>query len=287
MSARDDDRSERPTTDAVDTTTTQREVDTSSTKIDASGAAERDAIMLSAAAQIERETDLLVQLAGERAFLDMDLDDPRNHRFLEWLARDLRERQTPAEQVELGLRADAFARRMVARMRARRTRPLSTIAGAPTRRPALAQGGGLEVARTAAAHRAAPLLDFAVAAGVGRELWDEPCEQWIDLPDDVPDGSYVGLTVAGDSMHPLLHAGDVLLVQLGADIIEDTIVVARHPDDGYVVKRVGDVTHDEVELTSLNPEFGPVHIPRDASLIVGTVMMTWCNHGTMSRQARS
>jgi phage repressor protein C with HTH and peptisase S24 domain len=149
------------------------------------------------------------------------------------------------------------------------------------------KGGALQVARTAGPHRAAPLSELSVAAGIGRELWDEPCEEWIELPDDVPDGSYVGLTVAGDSMQPLLHAGDVLLVQLGSDIFEDTIVVARHPDDGYVVKRVGDVTVADVELTSLNPAFGPLHIPRDASLIVGTVVMTWCDHRTTSRQRRS
>jgi SOS-response transcriptional repressor LexA len=279
MSARDDRRPARPKTDAVDTSTpVARET---------GGSQPPDVAAQDAARQIEREKDILVQLVGAWAVMEMDFDNPRNFRFLDWLERDLRERQTPAERVEQGLRADAFARRMVARMRARGTLKVTMVTGIPSARPALVEGSVLRVARAAAEQRCAPLMDLSVAAGIGRELWDEPCEQWIALPDDVPDGSYVGLTVAGDSMQPLLHEGDVILVQIGSDVYEDTIVVARHPEDGYVVKRVAHVADDEIELTSLNPAFGPLQIPHDAALIVGTVVMTWCNHGQPSRPKRS
>src|SRR5690606_38266750 len=135
-----------------------------------------------------------------------------------------------------------------------------------------------EALNAAAAAGCAPWLDLGVAAGVGRELWDEPCERWVRLPDDVPRGRFVALTVAGDSMEPLLHAGDVVLTQVGASPRRDSIVVARRADDGYVVKRVGEIAEQEIELLSLNPEYPPVRVPREAEAVVGTVVMRWCSH---------
>jgi len=271
MPGRDDGRRQRPTQDARGTRVTAIDeyVRSASATDQAPVVDER---------QIEREKDLLVQLAGVAAMAALDVNDPRNHRFLDWLARDLRDRQTPALQVETGLRAEAFARRMVARLRERERLPLEIVAGRPADRAAIAKGGVLQMAPVAAGHRCATMSDLAVAAGTGRELWDEPCERWIELPEGIEAGSYVGLTVAGDSMLPLLHQGDVLLVKLGADIAPGAIVVARHPDDGYVVKRVGTTHSAETELTSLNPAFAPLRIPRDPSLIVGTVVLTWCSH---------
>ena len=271
MQGRDDGRRQRPTQDARGTRVTANdEYVKSASATDQSPVVDEQ--------QIEREKDLLVQLAGAAAMASLDVNDPRHHRFLDWLARDLRDRQTSTEQVETGLRAEAFARRMVARLRDRERVPLEIVAGRPADRAAIAKGGVLQMAAIAAGHRCATLSDLAVAAGTGRELWDEPCERWIELPEGFEEGSYIGLTVAGDSMLPLLHPGDVLLVKLGADVIAGTIVVARHPDDGYVVKRVGATRGVETELTSLNPAFAPLRIPRDPSLIVGTVVLTWCSH---------
>jgi hypothetical protein len=103
--------------------------------------------------------------------------------------------------------------------------------------------------------RAAPRLDLGAAAGVGRDLWDEPCEQWVRVPDDAPVGSYVSLRVVGESMDPLLHTGDSVLVQVGSTVARDTVVLARVPDGGYVVKKVGKVTRAQLELQSLNEPF--------------------------------
>src|SRR5262249_34841855 len=128
--------------------------------------------------------------------------------------------------------------------------------------------------------RRAPMYDLAVAAGAGRELWDEPCERWIALPEQAPPGQFVALAVAGDSMDPLLHAGDVILVRRGPELVRDTVVVARHPDDGYVVKRVGKLRRETVELLSLNEAYPPILIPRDESLVLGTVVLRWCSHPT-------
>jgi SOS-response transcriptional repressor LexA len=53
------------------------------------------------------------------------------------------------------------------------------------------------------------------------------------------------------------------------------VVVARHPDDGYVCKRVEKIGRRTIHLASLNPEHGAVTIPRDERLIVGTVRLVW------------
>lgn len=127
--------------------------------------------------------------------------------------------------------------------------------------------------------RLVPWPELGVAAGVGRELWDEPCERWIELPQTLAAGhKYVALTVSGNSMEPALHAGDVVLVSVGTSVRRDSMVVARRPEEGYVVKAVGRLSRRAIELRSLNPEFAAFSIPRDDALIVGTVVMRWCSH---------
>jgi phage repressor protein C with HTH and peptisase S24 domain len=139
-------------------------------------------------------------------------------------------------------------------------------------------GSPLAMTDAAARVHCTPLLELSAAAGEGRELWDAECESWIDLPRDVPPGRCVALTVSGDSMVPLMHAGDVILVMLGPRIASDSVIVARRPDEGYVVKRVGRIRRETVELLSLNDTYPPIAIPRDARLVVGTVVLRWCTH---------
>lgn len=225
----------------------------------------------------EREADRLVQWLGEHGDLP-DPSDAANAPFYEWWARELRAREGSAARAESERLADEFAARMVARTSGKGERSLGLVTGAPAGRTP-ASGGSMRSSIAAAEQaRSAVVVDHAVAAGPGRDLWDEPAERWVDLPEGVPDGRYVVLTVAGDSMLPLLHAGDSVLVRVGPVLARQSIVVARRPDDGYVVKRVGALTAREVELTSLNPGYPPVRIPRDDRLVVGTVVMRWCDH---------
>jgi hypothetical protein len=58
----------------------------------------------------------------------------------------------------------------------------------------------------------------------------------------------------------------------------DTVIVARHPDDGYVCKRVSRLRRDAIELSSLEPGRPLITIPRDPRLILGTVLLVWCQH---------
>lgn len=231
------------------------------------------------AAQVEWEADLLVQLVGRRGLERLDIDDPANARFFEWMAREARLSLSTAERAKLGAGAAAFARRMRRKIAAERHRcevAVRAIRGVPEEIPS---GVGESHTAPTGRPRAAPWFDMSVAAGVGRDLWEEPCERWISIPEGVADGRFVALTVAGDSMLPLLHTGDVILVRLGAELAVNSIVVARHPDDGYVVKRVGRLAGGRVELTSLNPAYEAVTIPRDDALVLGTVVLRWCTHG--------
>ena len=230
---------------------------------------------------IEREKDLLVQLVGRYiARVDPEaLGTP----FLEWSAREARERLSAPERAQLDRNAEAFADRMLRRLeleRARVARPRRL-----PRRSAAPEMPLGELVSLGSGRRHAPILDLGVAAGVGRDLWAEPCAEWLELPDDVPDGRYLALTVRGDSMQPLLHSGDMILLRLGPELERDAVVVFRHPESGYVVKRVGALSATEVELRSFNPAYAPMRVPRDASLVLGTVLLRWSSQGTRTATA--
>jgi hypothetical protein len=167
---------------------------------------------------------------------------------------------------------------MRAKVEAARLR-VRLVSGPPlTERPAVA-GMVAQVLGDASAVRAAPRLDLGVAAGAGRDLWDESCEVWVRVPDDAPPGQYVSLSVVGESMDPLLHTGDSVLVRVDPHVVRDTVILARLPDGGYVVKRVGKLTRSRLELLSLNPAFPPITVPRDDHTVLGTVILRWCPHG--------
>jgi hypothetical protein len=219
----------------------------------------------------EHEIDTLVALVGAHAEREIEPDQ----RFVEWLAADIhaRRRPTPAAEARAELRARRVADAALgARFGVRCLREEARTFAAEV-------AGRVEQVVVAAADAGcAPRLELGIAAGNGRALWDEPCDTWVRIPDDLPKGRFVALTVKGDSMLPLLHSDDVVLVKLGADVARDSIVVARRPDDGYVVKRAGRVSASTVELVSLNPDFPSTTIDRSEGTIAGTVVLRWCGH---------
>jgi phage repressor protein C with HTH and peptisase S24 domain len=188
--------------------------------------------------------------------------DPR---FIEWLAGEAREGARRAWRISAAERR-ARGEAMMARAQARRLR--------------VSQAGRARMSSDASAgdRRRAAVVELGIAAGVGRELWDEPAESWVEVPNDAPAGEYLALRIVGDSMAPLMHTGDTVLVRRGGDVQRDTVVVARHPDDGYVCKRVRRIRREAIELASLAPGRPSIVIPRDPRLIVGTVLLVWCSH---------
>ena len=230
------------------------------------------------ALQLEYERDRVVSLLGARAVAEIEAERVDEARFHDWWARELRER---APEPELAASAAAFERRMRATIAGREGRVELVDAPVPSRPPRV-DGTVAGIIGEATALRCAPSLDLGVAAGVGRDLWDEPCTSWVELPEHVQDGQHVALTVTGESMEPLLHAGDTILVKLGAALRRGAIVVARRPDDGYVVKRVARIGPRVVELASLHAGYGAIRIPRRDDLILGTVIMRWSAHPALS-----
>ena len=195
-------------------------------------------------------------------------DDPR---FLAWLAVEARARDRATRRMsdtsfvrrgeELMARAHARLLRVDRRGAARLVRAAPTHEGRGSRR-----------------ERPAPVIELGIAAGVGRELWDERVEAWVEVPPELPSGDYLALKIVGESMTPLMHTGDTVLVRVGTEVQRDTVIVARHPDDGYVCKRVSRLRRDAIELSSLEPGRPLITIPRDQRLILGTVLLVWCQH---------
>ena len=222
----------------------------------------------------EHDLDRLTQLAGARAEGEEEIE--LDSRFLDWQAAELRARQRPSERLGERRINDVVARvkeRMFGRSLGMQCADVLPEPETPAPEYAVLASNVSE-----GGPRFAPALDHGIAAGTGRALWDEPCDTWVRVPDEMPRGDYVALTVKGDSMLPLIHSDDVVLVKLGAEVARDTIVVARRPDDGYVVKRVGRVSPSTVELISLNPDYPPSTIERGEGTIAGTVLLRWCGH---------
>jgi hypothetical protein len=243
---------------------------------------EREGGRAAAREQAEWEKDQLVALVSRRLRLRAAQEGTAaggsDEALLAWRARELRRRAEERGTQLAPERAAAVAERVRGRALAARL-GVRRMGAPPDSRLAGVGGSVAEVVEQMAGGAWAPQLDLAVAAGSGRDLWEEPCESCLALPAGVPPGRYVALTVAGESMHPLLHGGDVVLVRVGRTLSPDTVVVARRPDEGYVVKRVGRVTRTAVELLSTNREFPPAFIPRRADLVVGAVVLSWCAHG--------
>ena len=227
--------------------------------------------------QLERlqcMSDPLVDLAGHLERRRADAPAYEDPRFATWLAE---QGMLDAELLD-AVEITALARRVVADLEADRLGVLMP-ARMPELRPLDHVGPASALIEENAARHESVLIDLDVAAGAGRELWDVECELCIPLPAGLPRGRHLALKVSGDSMEPLVHAGDVIVVRLGVDVVRDTVVVARRPDDGYVVKRVGHVSQRSIELRSLNPAVPPLHVPRVANVTLGTVVLRWCGHG--------
>src|SRR5690242_12128786 len=140
-------------------------------------------------------------VVGDAVLHDPDGAAWRDERFVAWFFGDARARDRAWRRMsddEVTARGAAMLERLHAKQLGVRR------CGAPERDAPddLSNRGRRSGARLA------PDVSLGVAAGVGRELWDEPAESWVVVPDDLPDGEYLSLRVSGTSMTPLLHDGD-------------------------------------------------------------------------------
>ena len=214
--------------------------------------------------------DLMSAVGRETELADDDLT-LQDERFLFWLANDLRTGLGHEQRSQDERSAAEFARRALTRLKVRlaeRKLPRRQL----RERAASIRATLAHSIPAASRERCATILDLAVAAGGGRELWDEPCDRWLELPENVPSGRYVALRVAGDSMAPVLGPREVILIELDAAPRVDDLIVARLPDQSHVVKRVASMKGSTMELASFNPEYESIFIARDPSPVVGTVI---------------
>ena len=206
------------------------------------------------------------EVFGDQRVVDFVVREFRGPRSLEREGRRLAEGRT------------RLRRRIVADLLAQ-DRGVRPERGLPvTRRRARTAIGHDTFAEAERAHDALVVAELAVAAGGGRALWDVECEEVLPLSPALPKGKYVALRISGDSMEPMMHSGDVVLVQLGAVPVRRRIIVAYHPDHGYLVKEVGRVTAGTIELRSLNEAYPVVILPLTPQTVLGTVVMRWCAH---------
>lgn len=79
--------------------------------------------------------------------------------------------------------------------------------------------------------------------------------------------------VSGDSMYPTLKDGQDLIVLKTDRYSVGDIVIARHPEYGLIVKRVGKIEPERVYLMSDNKKVERIYTP--TSVIVRTPLNTW------------
>lgn len=220
----------------------------------------------------ENLIDELMRLVAREIEVSSSQAASSDESFLAWVARDLRDGMSGDERKTDEVKASAFAKRSSARTAARRTER-----GLPQRelrhRAAPVIATVSLAVRESARHGCATLLDLAVAAGPGRELWEENCEEWLELPEDIPPSEhYLALRVSGDSMSPVLEPRDVILIKLDGSPAVNDLVVARIPDQGYVVKHVASIRNGHIELSSFNPHYKSAFVSRTRASILGTVI---------------
>lgn len=219
----------------------------------------------------------IFRLAMELAFDDLDPDDPANGPFFEWLAREAHARQTPEERADTAAMAAEFSRRWTLRHLGESLR-VALVPGAPAFERETGPGTFAACVREGRRTGRVPAWDARAAAGAGRTIGDEPSEGWIVRPESLAPGEYAALRVAGDSMMPLLHDGDTIVMRPGAQVLANTVVVVRLPEDGCVVKKVASADRHFLELVSLNEDYPALTIARGDAAVLGTVVMRWCAH---------
>jgi len=218
-------------------------------------------------------SDALIDLVGKRV-----VPASGSRRFWDWYTRACRAGQAAQDRRETESGVTAFLDRVGARLAALDA-PLIRVAGPVPRHAAAVVGPVSQVLAPARASGAAPLVEAGVAAGAGRELWDEVTDAWVAVPNELPERRYVAMRVSGDSMTPLLHSDDVVLIDLdNNDTTAGSIIVARNNDDGYVVKQVTAADGFDIVLGSLNPAYAPMRITPSSGVVLGRVVLRWCEH---------
>ncbi len=107
------------------------------------------------------------------------------------------------------------------------------------------------------------------SAGTGQIVFDAPPTKRIEIP-NIPEYKKVdyAIGVNGNSMEPVYHDGDTLLVEMTDEIDPGDIGIFLVDNESYV-KKLGDGT-----LISLNPEYDNILLTENSKCmgkVVGTL----------------
>ena len=105
--------------------------------------------------------------------------------------------------------------------------------------------------------RSLPLYSLAVSAGTGQFLDGEDYEM-VEVGQEVPDGSNFGVRVAGDSMEPRFHNGQIIWVRQQRRLMTGEIGIFLYDGNAYLKQLVA--REGRVALHSLNPHYEDIFI---------------------------
>lgn len=113
--------------------------------------------------------------------------------------------------------------------------------------------------------RTLPLYSLAVSAGTGQFLDGEDYEM-VEVGAEVPEGAHFGVRVAGDSMEPRYHDGQVVWVRQQRSLMTGEIGIFLYDGSAYLKKLVA--REDRMALHSLNPKYPDILISPELPLRV-------------------
>lgn len=118
--------------------------------------------------------------------------------------------------------------------------------------------------------RSLPLYSLAVSAGTGQFLDGENYEM-VEVGAEVPEGANFGVRVAGDSMEPRFHDGEVIWVHQQRSLMTGEIGIFLY--DGCAYLKELSVGRDSLALHSLNPRYADIVVSPELPLrVLGKVI---------------
>jgi len=88
-------------------------------------------------------------------------------------------------------------------------------------------------------------------------------DEYVQAPTDVADPNAFGLRIRGDSMTPMYHPGDVVIVSPNTPLAPGLRVVAKIRNGEITCKTLASSENDQITLASENPSYDPIILPRE------------------------
>lgn len=118
--------------------------------------------------------------------------------------------------------------------------------------------------------RTLPLYSLAVSAGTGQFLDGEDYEM-VEVGEEVAEGANFGVRVAGNSMEPEFHDGEIIWVHQQRSLMTGDIGIFLYDGSAYLKQLVA--KKNSMALHSLNPEYSDIIVSPELPLrVLGKVL---------------